>query len=145
MKSWILSRNGFVSLVLLVVVFLAGSLGSLEEASYLLYDKIRVLGGAPDSRVMVVAIDEHSMAMIGDNPISNQTHLRVLENLLSAGVALVGYTGLRALNKDYADTNLLSSPSGNGRGSAELAAEIRRQGRVIAGITFVLEDNMCVQ
>jgi len=137
MKSWILSRNGFVSLVLLVVVFLAGSLGSLEEASYLLYDKIRVLGGAPDSRVMVVAIDEHSMAMIGDNPISNQTHLRVLENLLSAGVALVGYTGLRALNKDYAEISLLSSPSGNGRGSAELAAEIRRQGRVIAGITFV--------
>ena len=99
MKSLILSRKGLVILTMLLIIILAGRIGALENASFTLYDKIRMLGEPPTSRVLVVAIDEHTLAKIGDYPVPYKTHVRLLENLISAGAELVGYVGLHSLNR----------------------------------------------
>ncbi|MGB5282005.1 MAG: CHASE2 domain-containing protein, partial [Arenicellales bacterium] len=98
MKSLILSRNGLVILAMLLIFILADWLGAFENASFSLYDKIRMLGESPVSNVLVVAIDEHTIANVGTYPIPSKTHLRLIGNLLSAGAELVGYAGLPSLD-----------------------------------------------
>ena len=66
MKSFILSRSGLVILTMLLIIILATRFGALEEASFSIYDKIRMLEESPVSKVLVVAIDSQSLATIGD-------------------------------------------------------------------------------
>ncbi len=138
MKSLIFSRNGFVTLVMLVLVLLAGRLGLLDDASYSLYDNIRMLGQPPDSNVLVVAIDEYSLDKIGRYPVPYETHIRLLENLISASVELVAYVGLHSLNMAATGgDDILTSPPVSGQRLADLVTDIRNQGIVVAGIPFV--------
>ena len=81
MKSLVLSRNGLVILAMLLIIMLASRLGALDTASFSLYDKIRKLGSSPQSNVLVVAIDEHTLANTVTYPIPYKTHLRLLEIL----------------------------------------------------------------
>ncbi len=138
MKSLIFSRNGFVTLVMLVLILLAGRLGLLDDAGYSLYDNIRVLGQPPASNVLVVAIDEYSLDKIGRYPVPYETHIRLLENLISAGVELVAYVGLHSLNMAATGSDdTLSFPSVYSQRLADLVRDIRNQGIVAAGIPFV--------
>ncbi|MCK5361053.1 MAG: CHASE2 domain-containing protein, partial [Gammaproteobacteria bacterium] len=138
MKSLILSRKGLVILIMLLMVLLAGRAGMLNGFSYSLYDNIRELEQAQESRVVVVAVDEKSLARLGDYPVAFETHIRLLENLISAGVELVGYVGLHSLNRaDEPAENILASPLGVSRQMNELTASLRNQGLIIAGIPFV--------
>ncbi len=138
MKSLIFSRNGFVTLVMLVLILLAGRFGLLDDAGYSLYDNIRMLGQPPASNVLVVAIDEYSLDKIGRYPVPYETHIRLLENLISAGVELVAYVGLPSLNMaTTGSNNTLVSPPVSGRQLADRVREIRKQGIVTAGIPFV--------
>ena len=138
MKSLILSRKGLVILTMLLIIILAGRIGALEDASFSLYDKIRMLGEPPISRVLVVAIDEHTLAKIGDYPVPYKTHVRVLENLISAGAELVGYVGLHSLNRFDATSEVTpASPAEYGQLVDSQMREIRNQGLVVAGIPFV--------
>ena len=138
MKSLIFSRNGFVILVMLVLILLAGRLGLLDDSSYSLYDNIRMLGQPPASNVLVVAIDEYSLDKIGRYPVPYETHIRLLENLISAGVELVAYVGLHSLNMAATGgINILASPPVSGQRLADLVTDIRNQGIVVAGIPFV--------
>ncbi len=138
MKSLIFSRNGFVILVMLVLIFFAGRLGMLDDAGYALYDNIRMLGQPPSSNVLVVAIDEFSLDKIGRYPVPNETHVQLLENLISAGVELIAYVGLPSLNSVASHSNdTLASPPVFSQDLAALLTDIRNQGLVIAGIPFV--------
>ena len=142
MKSLILSRNGLVILAMLLIFIFADGLGAFEKASFLLYDKIRMLGASPVSNVLVVAIDEHTIANIGTYPILNNTHLRLIGNLISAGVELVGYAGLPSLNSvNVSSGDTLASPVMDGQQLGALASEIRNKGLVVAGIPFVALSN----
>ncbi|MEA1889226.1 MAG: serine/threonine-protein kinase [Pseudomonadota bacterium] len=137
MKSLIFSRIGFVTMVMLVLIYLAGRLGMLDNAGYALYDNIRMLGQPPSSNVLVVAIDEFSLDKIGRYPVPNETHVQLLENLISAGVELIAYVGLPSLNSLANSNDTLASPPVFGQDLAALVADIRNQGLVIAGIPFV--------
>lgn len=138
MKSLILSRNGLVILAMLLIFIFADGLGAFEKASFSLYDKIRMLGASPVSTVLVVAIDEHTIANIDTYPILNNTHLRLIGNLISAGVELVGYAGLPSLNSvNVSSGDTLASPIMDGQQLGALASEIRNKGLVVAGIPFV--------
>ncbi len=138
MKSLIFSRNGLVTLVMLVLILLAGRLGLLDDAGYSIYDNIRMLGQPPASNVLVVAIDEYSLDKIGRYPIPYETNIRLLENLISAGVELVAYVGLHSLNMaDISSDDTLASPPISGQQLADLVRDIRNQGIVAAGIPFV--------
>jgi len=138
MKSLIFSRNGFVILVMLVLILLAGRFGLLDDAGYSLYDNIRILGQPPASNVVVVAIDEYSLDKIGTYPVPYETHIRLLENLISAGVELIAYVGLNSLNMAPASIdNALTSPRVTGQQLVDLVKDIRNQGIVVAGIPFV--------
>jgi len=142
MKSLILSRNGLVVLALLLIILIASRIGALEPASLSLYDKIRTLGDAPVSKVLVVAIDEHTLAKNAAYPVSFETHLRLFENLISAGIQQAGYVGLHSLNRaDPSSSNTLASPPVYGQQLEVLSTEIRSQGLVIAGIPFVGVSN----
>ena len=138
MKSLILSRNGLVIMAMLLIFILADWLGAFENASFSLYDKIRMLGDSPVSNVLVVAIDEHTIANVGNYPIPSKTHLRLIGNLLAAGAELVGYAGLPSLNSiNVPAGDTLASPVLDGQQLATLTSEIRNKGLVVAGIPFV--------
>ncbi len=131
MKSFILSRSGLVILAMLLIILLATRLGALEESSFSIYDKIRMLEGSPLSKVLVVAIDSQSLATIGDYPIPYKTHIRLLENLISAGAQLVGYIDLPLLNSgntEHDDTLEWSN------------VNEMQQGLLVAGIPFVSDS-----
>ncbi len=146
MKSLIFSRNGIVILVMLLLVFLAGKLGVLDEPGYSLYDKIRSLGQPPVSNVVVVAIDEYSLDRTGRYPVPNDTHVRLLENLISAGVDLIAYVGLHSLNITVStDEDVLASPPVPGAQVFELIKEIRNKNIVVAGVPFVSVSDDGVQ
>jgi CHASE2 domain-containing sensor protein/tRNA A-37 threonylcarbamoyl transferase component Bud32 len=141
MKSFILSRSGLVILTMLLIIILATRFGALEEASFSIYDKIRMLEESPVSKVLVVAIDSQSLATIGDYPIPYQTHVRLLENLISTGVELVGYVDLPALNRGYAEQyDALASPPVNRKQQDKLTREFRDQQLIVSGIPFVSES-----
>jgi len=139
MKFLILSRDGLVVLALLLIILIASRIGALEPASLSLYDKIRTLGDAPVSKVLVVAIDEHTLAKNAAYPVSFETHLRLLENLISAGIQQAGYVGLHSLNR--ADPSSVATPPVYGQQLEALSTEIRSQRLVIAGIPFVGVSN----
>ena len=142
MKSLILSRNGLVILALLLIVMLADWLGAFETGSFSLYDEIRMLGAPPVSNVLVVAIDEHTLANVSNYPLASKTHLRLLENLVSAGVGLVGYAGLPALNSVFVSSDdTLASPITDGQQLDRITSEIRDKSLVVAGIPFVAAKN----
>jgi hypothetical protein len=137
MKSLILSHKGVVILMMLLMVILAGRFGLLNDASFALYDKIRMLQGAESSRVLVVAVDEKSLARLGDYPVPYETHMRLLENLVSAGVELVGYVGLHSLNRaDGIDVSTLADPTIAVRQLQDMSRKLREQGVIIAGVPF---------
>ena len=143
MKSLILSRKGLVILIILLIVMSAGRSGMLNDYSYLLYDKIRMLEQPQASNVVVVAIDEKTLARLGDYPVAFETHIRLLENLISAGAELVGYVGLHSLNRaDEAGDNTIASPLVSERELDGLTKKLRNEGQIIAGISFVstIED-----
>lgn len=141
MKSFILSRSGLVILTMLLIIILATRFGALEEASFSIYDKIRMLEESPVSKVLVVAIDSQSLATIGDHPIPYQTHVRLLENLISAGVELVGYVDLPSLNRGFTEHDgALSSLPVNSKQQEKLAREFRDQELIMSGIPFVSES-----
>jgi CHASE2 domain-containing sensor protein/tRNA A-37 threonylcarbamoyl transferase component Bud32 len=138
MKSLILSRKGLVILIMLLMLVSAGRSGMFNDYSYALYDKIRMFEPPRESKVLVVAVDEKSLARIGEYPVAFETHMRLLENLISAGVTLVGYVGLHSLNRvDEAGENTLASPPIAGQQLDELTRNLRNQGQIIAGIPFV--------
>ena len=138
MKSLIFSRNGFVILMMLVLILLVGRLGLLDGPGYSLYDNIRMLGQPPASDVLVVAIDEYSLDKIGRYPVPYDTHIRLLENLVSSGVKLIAYVGLQSLNMAATSSDYtLTSPTVSGLQLTELVGDIRSQGIVVAGIPFV--------
>jgi hypothetical protein len=119
------------------MVILAGRLGVLNDASFALYDKIRMLEGAESSRVLVVAVDEKSLARLGDYPVPYETHMRLLENLVSAGVELVGYVGLHSLNRAGGiDVSTLAHPSIAVRQLEDMSRKLREQGVIVAGVPF---------
>lgn len=143
MKSLVFSRNGFVTLVMLVLVLISGRTGLLDGVAYTFYDNIRMLGQPPASNVVVVAIDEYSLDKIGSYPIPDETHIRVLENLLSAGVGVVAYVGLHGLNMEGGtNSNVLASPSMSDSQLADLVKDIRSEGIVIAGVPFVSSNGI---
>jgi len=138
MKSLILSRNGLVIMAMLLIMLLAGRLGALENASSSLYDKIRMLGEPPVSRVMVVAIDEYSLEKFSAYPVPYKTHLRVLENLITAGVEQIGYVDLHSLNRaEKSSDDNLAAPPEYGQQLDEESTGMRKQGLIVAGIPFV--------
>jgi len=138
MKSLIFSRNGFVTLLMLALILVVGRFGVLDGASYSLYDSIRSSGSPPVSNVMVVALDAYSLDRIGTYPVPYKTHIQLLENLISAGVEMIAYVDLHALNMvlSSGDT-VLASPSVSVKQLQKMVRDIRKQGIVTAGIPFV--------
>jgi CHASE2 domain-containing sensor protein/tRNA A-37 threonylcarbamoyl transferase component Bud32 len=131
MKSFILSRSGLVILAMLLIIILATRLGALEESSFSIYDKIRMLEGSPVSKVLVVAIDSQSLASIGDYPIPFETHIRLLENLISAGAKLVAYIDMPPLNRGNTEHDgTPASPNINEK----------QQQLLVSGIPFVSDS-----
>jgi len=74
-----------VAALLLIVTGLAGR-GLLDEAGFWLHDRARDFTGlVPEAGVAVVAIDEASLARLGDYPLSYTLNRRVVKNLQAAG------------------------------------------------------------
>lgn len=74
----------------------------------------------PDPSVLIVAIDENSLQRIGQWPWPRAVHARLLDRLTDAGVERVAL-----------DLMLSEPDRRDGRQDAELAAAIRRNGRVV--------------
>jgi diguanylate cyclase (GGDEF)-like protein len=75
---------------------------------------------APDPRVLIVAIDDHSLQQIGQWPWPRSTHARLLDRLTQAGSRRV-----------VLDLMLSEPDRQDSAQDAELAAAIRRNGHVV--------------
>lgn len=89
-----------------------------DEAVYDAY--VRAWDYPPDPRLLIVAIDDHSLQQIGQWPWPRSTHARLLDRLTEAGSARV-----------VLDLMLSEPDRQDAAQDADLAAAIRRNGRVV--------------
>ena len=88
------------------------------RADNLFYDAVlRLDPPRPDPRVLVVAIDNPSLAELGRWPWNRETHARLIDRLTAAGPAAIGY-------------DVLFPESQSASADNRLAAAIARNGRV---------------
>ncbi len=83
---------------------------------------------APAPDIVIVAIDQRSLAAVGEWPWRRSTHARLINNLNSAGAEVVLYDVLFAEPGEAAD-------------DAALAAAIRRHGKVVLPLSFIAAMN----
>lgn len=107
--------------VLVAIAGLAARQGWLWRVDHLLYDAGLSLASrtAPDD-ILIVAIDEESLARIGRWPWRRAVHATLLQRLTDAGAAVVGVDII--FNETDAD---------NPKSEQALVAAIRRNGRVV--------------
>ncbi len=107
--------------ILALVAALAAWQSWLWRADYLIYDLGLSLGGrVPPSDLVIIAIDDESLARIGRWPWRRAVHATLLEKLRAADVAVVGM-----------DIILTESDGAEADGDRLLAEAIRKNGRVI--------------
>ncbi len=95
--------------------------GWLVNLNYLVYDhSLRVVQRPPSTDIVIVAIDERSLAQLGQWPWSRALHARLIERLSRAGVKAV------ALDLILAEPDRID-PAGD----AELARVLEESGRVV--------------
>lgn len=119
MAEWLL-----LTVILVVVAGFAAWQGWLWRADQVLYDTGLSLGSrqAPDD-VVIVAIDERSLASIGRWPWRRAIHATLIEKLTQAGAATVGM-----------DIILSEADAGSPDDDRVLAAAIERNGRVVLAV-----------
>lgn len=113
----------YLSLSLGTIVVAIGLLlsGWLTNLNYLVYDHIfQVVQRPPSGDVVIVAIDERSLAQLGQWPWSRALHARLIERLNGAGVKAV------ALDLILAEPDRVD-PAGD----TELARVLEESGRVV--------------
>lgn len=109
------------AVLLLATIAILGisSLAPPVRADNLFYDLVLRLNPPPASpRVLIVAIDNKSLAELGRWPWSRDTHARLVDQLTDAGPAAVGYDVL------------FPEPSADPEADAALGAALARNGRV---------------
>lgn len=105
-----------VALVAAVLLALSTARGWLDPLDNRLQDAAqRLVAPAPDPSLLLVDIDEQSLARIGRWPWPREVHARMLDRLAAASPAGIGY-----------DVLFLEP----GEGDARLAASLRRAGHV---------------
>jgi CHASE2 domain-containing sensor protein/signal transduction histidine kinase len=99
----------------LLVIWLASGSGA-RRADNWIYDGLLGLSpGRSSEQVVVVAIDNRSIAALGRWPWTRSLHARALDRLTQAGAAAVGYDVLFAEPEPDADTVLTRALARNGR------------------------------
>lgn len=88
---------GLVAFVAVAGLRLLGGLQPLELAAYDLYLNTRPAAGWHEDRVAVVLINDDDIRQLGQWPLTDDTLSRVVENLLQAGPAAVGFDLYRDL------------------------------------------------
>ena len=83
----------FLGLIVALVLFFASGRDLVQIPERLAYDwGVRASGRAPSTRVVVIAIDDQSIANIGRWPWSRDIHAHMIGKLKQGGAMMVGYT-----------------------------------------------------
>jgi CHASE2 domain-containing sensor protein/signal transduction histidine kinase len=96
-REWRADRRTFVEWLLVgialsVLVLWLGLGSATQRADHLVYDSLlRLGGGTPSNRIVIVAIDNRSVEALGRWPWSREIHARLLDRLASAKPAAIGY------------------------------------------------------
>ena len=120
-------RRFLVPGVLIILVLLAGLAGLLERAELYAYDgffKVRGARPAPQD-IVVVAVDDRSIAEIGLWPWPRRVHAALLERL--SGARVVGF-------------DVLFDTPGTPEDNAFLAKAVKKHGRVVLAAMFSFEE-----
>lgn len=107
-----------IALALLIFFFAGAALEPLEDNLYDLRMCLRD-APAPDSRILIVAIDRNSQDALGAMPWDRSYHARVIRNLTRAGARVV------AMDIFFSD------PSASGAADRLLADSMRANGNVV--------------
>jgi serine/threonine-protein kinase len=86
-SDWFL---GLAVAIVVVVLWTAGSLSSLDRLAYDL--GVRASNRTPSERIAIIEIDDHSIANIGRWPWPRDVHANLIEGLAKAGAKVVAYT-----------------------------------------------------
>jgi hypothetical protein len=85
-------------------------------------------GTGIDSRLMVVGIDDESIALVGRWPWDRSIHAQMIDNMAADGALLIGY-----------DVTFASANAADPEGDRALADAIAAAGNVVLGETAILE------
>jgi len=111
-----------LALLLTMLMLLLSNLP--ERLDLVLYDLLlRVQYQAPNERVMIVAIDEPSLQVLGRWPWSRRVHARLLDKLTEAEVQAVGF-----------DILFAESETDDPTADRQFARAIQRNGRVVLAV-----------
>lgn len=114
----------FVSMLAISTVVIAGAAGLIARGDDLIYDSLTRLSPPPgDAHVVIVAIDEPSLADIGAWPWPRTVHAALIDRLSAARPAAIGYDVLFVEPKDE---------------DGALAAAIARSGHVLLPAAFAV-------
>lgn len=115
-----------VLLVATAAVLLAGWLAPPARADNLLYDFVlRLRTPRPNERILIIAIDNQSIAEYGRWPWPRDIHARLLDRLTEAGAAVVGYDVLfPETGSAVEDATLADALAGNRRTVLPVVLEI---------------------
>ena len=85
--------DGFLGLIVCLVMLIAGSSGPLRSLELAAYDlALRQSARSPSDRVAVIAIDQHSIDNIGRWPWSREVLADLIDKLTAGGAKVIGTT-----------------------------------------------------
>lgn len=95
MRRTFWKRDWFLGLVVSVGFFLAAGTPAFQALERVVYDwGVQAAEAEPSDRVVVIAIDDDSIADLGRWPWSRDLHARMIDLLEGAGARTIGYTVL---------------------------------------------------
>ena len=109
-----LAASAFASILALILLF-SGASSRLDNVAY--DAALRAIPRAADPRILIVAIDDRSLAELGGWPWSRRLHAALLDRLTAAGAKSVAYDVLfvEPSVEPGADADLARALSGSGR------------------------------
>jgi CHASE2 domain-containing sensor protein len=117
--AWLVRGAAWLAGVgMLALALVTGALSPIDAALYDLH--LRHWGYAPGDQVVIVAIDQESLATLGRWPWSRAQHARLIDRLREAGVAAIGF-----------DVSIVDPETDDPAADRALVEAVRKSGHVV--------------